>query len=222
MNEKLQYIEDSFTKEGDKVNLEVDNLNVECITSKSGNFSLDSEGNLTVKTINAERDVVLDRLIKEAILESDKRKYPIGKIVIGTENPANFLGFGTWQQLEDVFLLACSNQYVNGSIGGEASVTLGIDNIPSHAHNFSGVTDGNGNHSHTGNTKEVRSFISGQDGSDTARPIASSADHYGLQITNDAGFHQHSFGGTTTPTGSNLPHNNMPPYKAVYMWERVA
>lgn len=221
MNE-YDYIVNAFTKDEENVNLEVDNLQAGCITSKSGNFSLDSEGNLTVKTINAERDAVLDRLIKDAILEFDKKKYPVGKIVIGTENPANYLGFGTWKQLNDVFLLACSNQHENGSTGGEAEVSLLPAHLPVHNHGFSGTTDGNGNHNHTGNTLEVRSYISNQASSDTARPIASSADHYGLQITNDAGWHQHTFSGTTTSTGSNLAHNNMPPYKAVYMWERTA
>ena len=27
---------------------------------------------------------------------------------------------------------------------------------------------------------------------------------------------------TTDPTGNNIPHNNMPPYLAVYMWKRTA
>lgn len=50
MNEN-EYIVNSFTKKGDNVNLEIDNLNVSCITSKNNNFELDSEGNLTVKSI---------------------------------------------------------------------------------------------------------------------------------------------------------------------------
>jgi microcystin-dependent protein len=29
-------------------------------------------------------------------------------------------------------------------------------------------------------------------------------------------------GDGTGATGSNMPHNNMPPYLAVYMWKRVS
>lgn len=28
--------------------------------------------------------------------------------------------------------------------------------------------------------------------------------------------------GGTGPAGSNMPHNNMPPYLTVYMWKRTA
>ncbi len=54
MNEEYDYIINAFTKDGDNVNEEIDNLNVGCITSKNNKFSLDSEGNLIVKSITTE------------------------------------------------------------------------------------------------------------------------------------------------------------------------
>ena len=45
------YFKDAFTKTEDKLNLEVNNASVGCITSNKNNFSLDSDGNLIVKTL---------------------------------------------------------------------------------------------------------------------------------------------------------------------------
>ena len=55
MIEDYDYIIDAFTKQGNNVNLEVDNLNVGCITSKNNTFDLDSAGNLTVNSITTQQ-----------------------------------------------------------------------------------------------------------------------------------------------------------------------
>ena len=92
MSEELDYIKDSFTKTEDNVNLEVNNLNVSCITSKSNNFNLDSEGNLTVKSINVNEGALSNLSIVNLI-------YPIGSIYISINatNPSNVFG-GVWEQ----------------------------------------------------------------------------------------------------------------------------
>ena len=45
MNDEYEYIVNAFTKEGENKNLEVNNLNVTCITSPNNTFELDSDGN---------------------------------------------------------------------------------------------------------------------------------------------------------------------------------
>lgn len=62
--------------------------------------------------------------------------YPVGAVYISTvsTSPATLFGFGTWQQIEDVFLLSAGQTYIAGSTGGEATHTLTIDEIPSHNH----------------------------------------------------------------------------------------
>ena len=45
------YVVNSFTKTNSDVNLEVDNANIECLTSKNNKFSLDENGNLVVNSI---------------------------------------------------------------------------------------------------------------------------------------------------------------------------
>ena len=210
------YIINSFTKEENDIDLEVDNLNVGCITSKNNNFNLDSEGNLTVKSVTTQQGTLSQEIIRNLV-------YPVGSIYmnINATNPATLFG-GTWEQLPDRFLLGAGNSYIGGATGGEAAHTLTEAEIPWHYHSFSGTTDGNGNHSHTGNTLELRQTSSYSYSNDAARPITSSATHYGLQITNDAGWHQHTYSGNTVGVGGSQAHNNMPPYLAVYIWKRTA
>lgn len=59
--------------------------------------------------------------------------YPIGSIYMSVMqvDPAKIFG-GTWEQIEDVFLLGCGSRYKNGTIGGEASHALSLEEIPSH------------------------------------------------------------------------------------------
>lgn len=230
--ENYDYIINAFTKEGDNVNETIDNLTVGCITSKNGNFSLDSDGNLTIKSLNAELSEALKTLVEEAILESDKKKYPVGKIIYGTENPANYLGFGTWEQIKDVFLLACGDTYENGKTGGAATVTLTVNQIPSHTHSISSSgahthsIASSGGHNHDAHFLEVRAAQSGADSKNCARINTATYDSSG-RVTTTNGAHTHSITSsgahTHTPanTGGGKDHENMPPYRAVYAWERV-
>ena len=47
------YFKDAFTKTGDELNLEVDNAEIKCLSSKNNKFSLDENGNLVVNSISA-------------------------------------------------------------------------------------------------------------------------------------------------------------------------
>lgn len=117
------YINDAFTREGNNTNLEVNNLNVGCITSTNNAFELDSNGNLTVNNLNAK--AVNSLAITNAI-------YPVGSIYLSVidSNPSVLFG-GQWEQLKDRFLIGCGNTYENGATGGEANVQLKNNNIPS-------------------------------------------------------------------------------------------
>ena len=211
------YIINSFTKNEDNVNLEVSNLKVDCITSKNNNFNLDSEGNLTVKSITS----------KNSNNEIDKTKilnfvYPVGSIYISVNatSPSTLFG-GTWEQIQERFLLGVSGNYPVNSTGGEVNHTLNETEIPWHYHSFSGETNTTGSHVHTGNSLETYS-PSASNTKDFLRPINNSYSYAGIQIMNAAGDHHHSFSGNTAGVGGSMAHNNMPPYVAVYMWKRTA
>lgn len=118
--------------------------------------------------------------------------YPVGSIYISVNStsPASLFG-GTWEQIEDRFLLAAGSTYGAGSTGGEAEHTLTIDEIPSHTHEVTRYTS-TGDLTGTGYSRDQN-----------------------VKTVKDTAYGPY-------PTGGGQPHNNMPPYLAVYMWKRVA
>lgn len=87
--------------------------------------------------------------------------YPVGAIYISTVNtsPSTLFPNTTWSQLKDRFLLGAGTTYTAGNTGGSATVTLTLNQIPSHTHNYtryntklSGVTIGSSGDPWTGNT----------------------------------------------------------------------
>lgn len=128
------YFKDAFTKMEDKLNLEVDNVKVGCITSKNNKFSLDSEGNMVVNSLTTVNDSSINN---ESICNLI---YPVGSIYmsVNSANPATLFG-GVWEQLKDRFLLGTGNTYSNGTTGGEATHKLTINEMPSHKHNVATV-----------------------------------------------------------------------------------
>ena len=61
--------------------------------------------------------------------------YPVGAVYISVSNinPGTLFG-GTWEQIEDTFLLSAGSTYTAGDTGGEATHTLTVDEIPAHRH----------------------------------------------------------------------------------------
>lgn len=53
-------------------------------------------------------------------------------------------GGGTWQLLEDSFLVGAGNLYTLGATGGEAEHTLTVDEIPNHTHRDNIYNQGSG------------------------------------------------------------------------------
>ena len=78
---------------------------------------------------------------------SDIAAYPVGAIYISTvsTSPASLFG-GTWEQLNDRFLLGAGDTYSAGSTGGEAEHTLTKAEMPNHSHTvttwYAGVGNG--------------------------------------------------------------------------------
>lgn len=110
----------------------------------------------------------------------------------------------SWVQVQGRTILGASADYAVGSEGGEAEHTLTEDEMPAHIHdrivtnnNTSGLTRGMGTYSQT------------------------SSDENGYGPWFGTGF---SYQGTaqTNETGGGQPHNNLPPYRAAYIWRRTA
>lgn len=123
--------------------------------------------------------------------------YPVGCIYqsASSTSPASFLG-GTWEQIKDRFLLAAGDTYAAGSTGGEASHTLTVQEIPRDAQTFNVGLDKAG----------VDSNLRG---------VLLIQDH--IDAWSNANENERFW----TSRGENAPHNNMPPYKAFYCWQRI-
>lgn len=123
--------------------------------------------------------------------------YPVGSIYMSANNvsPQTFLG-GTWQQIQGQFLLAASGSYPAGSTGGAAQQTLATENIAAHNH---GPAAG-------------ERFLS----------IGGAAN--GALVSPGTGVMDVEWNANwaTADTGSGEPFSIMPPYLAVYMWQRTA
>lgn len=66
--------------------------------------------------------------------------YPVGSIYISVNStsPASLFG-GTWEILNDVFLLAAGSYANAGTFGGEATHTLTVEEMPSHKHSKAAI-----------------------------------------------------------------------------------
>ena len=121
--------------------------------------------------------------------------YPVGSIYmsVAETSPASLFG-GTWEILNDVFLLAAGSYANAGTFGGEAPHTLTINEIPSHTHII------NASYANPGSAS-----------SNDGKLLAGDQNNNWLW--------EHA---STGSAGLDAAHNNMPPYLAVYMWKRVA
>lgn len=170
--------------------------------------------------------------------------YPVGAVYLSTvsTSPATLFGFGTWERIQDTFLLAAGSTYAAGKTGGEATHKLTTDEIP--VHNHSASTNETGAHTHTRGTMEIYGaltvpYVANVYGCAGAFGYGTPVSGYGVSKstgqmatqdfyasrnwsgeTSSNGKHSHTV--TVKNTGGGAAHNNMPPYLAVYVWKRTA
>lgn len=169
--------------------------------------------------------------------------YPVGSIYLSVNNvnPGTIFG-GTWEQIQDRFLLAAGSTYEGGATGGTASHThtsaahthtsaahthttaghvLTVAEMPSHTHGI--YYDANFCAAHTGNINSWKQGLVNVD--------APGAYYTNMPqpYTGGGASHSHGNTGSTTPgnTGSTTPGNtgsssSLPPYLAIYVWKRTA
>ena len=138
--------------------------------------------------------------------------YPVGAIYMSTSNVSPALMFGgTWEQIQNRFLLAAGSSYSAGSTGGSADASL-----VAHTHSVSGTAASNGAHTHG-----MGNVWSDGTGSSSAY-MKTSKRTLTTRNTGSAGAHTHSVTGTAASNGVAATGKNMPPYLAVYVWKRTA
>lgn len=154
-------------------------------------------------------------VVRTAYLNVDD-VYPVGAVYISADStsPASLFG-GTWERIQDTFLLAAGSTYAAGATGGEATHTLTENEIASHKHylslrNAEGAAGGAG--FVPADSKAFRSIV---------------WNGGGISPTGTGGFTDRAATDVSDwtfieNTGGGQAHNNMPPYKAVYVWKRTA
>lgn len=131
--------------------------------------------------------------------------YPVNSIYISYSHTDPSLLFGgVWERITGAFLWASWEDEQIGETGGEEEVSLGIDEIPYHTHEFEYSTN---------NGASFTSAKAGKDGAYTG-------DNY-LGFSNSvAGFSDYQV--RAAGAGGGNPHNNMPPWINVSVWRRIA
>lgn len=188
------------------------------------------------------------QMINQVILESDKKKYPIGKIEMNTSgaNPNTYLGFGTWIAWGSGRVpvgVDTNDTDFNTSekTGGSKTIPLTTANLPSHSHTYTKAT-GTASiklkatqcalvaHTHklakgfytyvgTGGSVLINS------GTNADFISASNASTTSTSTTEASESHNHSITSESTSTGnvgSGTPINVQQKYITCYMWKRTA
>ena len=168
--------------------------------------------------------------------------YPVGSIYTSTKNtnPAATLG-GTWTQIKDRFLLCAGDLYSAGATGGSATHThttgnhtLTVAETPAHTHtrgtmNITGSWRivGDANNAGLDATGSGSGAISNVQGTGSGSNVAATGWNCALGFDFNAA---NNWTGATSSVGGGAAHNhgntgstsNLPPYKVVYAWERIA
>lgn len=135
----------------------------------------------------------------------------------------DYFGFGTWQYVGDTFLYGNPN-----SQGGASTVSLGVGNMPSHTHSIpalSGWAASNGAHTHNVRAKYNKDTATKSNGAARANGGGNNTSDWRFGNTDSQGAHGHNVSTNASTTGSNgsgSAFSIMPPYKGVYIWQRIA
>lgn len=202
------------------------------------NVGITSEANLSHNWNNAKMTNIADPVnAKDAVnmqyLTSGaglNAAWPVGSIYISVkaDNPSTTLKFGNWQAFGQGRVLLGAGGFTDsrgdartfsgGQSGGTYAHQLTTAELAAHdhGHNLSGTTQPAGNHTHTVN---AINYGGGNHIGQGSNVIG------GTNLTTSAaGDHTHTLtiSGAIAANGGNQPHNNMQPYIAVYMWQRMS
>lgn len=210
------YFKDAFTKTNKQLNLEVNHANIDCLTSRNNKFSLDSEGNLVVKTITCEenKNDLNMKNIYNAI-------YPVGCIYLSISNtsPAILFG-GTWEKINGYYLYAGTGGNTTGSntsgvpsVNTTSSNALNVNQIPSHYH---GLRSGAGSNGQIDGIEPEATPTPGYDRYFVKYTGVSNTNGRNITTAYTGGGQGHSH------TLSSHTHSVTPLRYEVYMWKRTA
>lgn len=179
---------------------DIENVNSSITTERDARITADNSINQKLAQETRDRKQE-NQTINNSINDYWKTIYPIGSIYVSTSatfNPNTTWG-GTWiKTANGRCLIGANDEYPLGSTGGEKTHTLIENELPLiEGRAFGAATYNSASSGHFNLTKKNPCNLNAGSG------------------TNDLSDMYFSF-------GNNLPHNNMQPYLAVYMWKRTA
>ena len=139
-----------------------------------------------------------DKTLEELLEMHEKtialKMHPVGCYYTSDKptDPHKLFG-GTWEPIQDTFLWCAGPKHAAGTTGGEETHKLIIEEMPSHTHGLMRYT-GTDDQNFDGHQEN------GLCANDTPDYLAAN----------------------TNATGGGRPHNNMPPFRSVYCWHRIA
>lgn len=175
----------------------------------------------TASAINSLHDTIQSEIeaavasVTKTLSDNMHAQYPVGSYIYSdkADNPATYLPYmsdTTWVQTAAGRVLIGAGTadsgtvYNAGDTGGEEKHQLTVDELASHAHTF---------------------YIGGYSGwplEITVNPQRFVFNHVNAVNSGGEKYTGHVFRDTVYPTGGNVPHNNMEPYKIVYIFRRNA
>ena len=192
------------------------------LLNKTNALTLDWAGNLTLSgdvkcgaAVGTASLSKLNDIVTAMSLEMDilwMKIYPVGSLYISANStdPGTLFG-GTWQQIKDRFLLSAGDTYAAGNTGGSADAVIVTHTHTQAAHNH-GFTNGDKIWTTKSGSTEPGSQISG-----TGKYYAATANKDYTWRTSTT---------SQTPSinsaGEDGTGKNMPPYLAVYVWQRIS
>lgn len=184
---------DSYVGGNLTVNRDIFNLDGEIATNALTAFDGVYAGNLYIQHQDGTSTSIIDLI------------YPVGSIYmsVNAANPETLFG-GTWQQIKDKFLLSAGDTYAAGTSGGSAKATL-----PSHTH-----TVGSGGY-------QLWGAKSGKGSTEPGNQISGDAKYYAA-ATGGSTSNYKWLGSVDSKGVSDVSQANMPPYLAVYVWQRIS
>lgn len=188
-----KYSDEAGAKAGTDKTLNIENAPADA--AAVGDIILDHTKNPPQPIFYSKAEV--DKLLEDC-KESAKRAAllaanPVGKLW-ASDDPTSPASIvgGTWERIKDRFILAAGDTYAARSTGGEATHTLTVDEMPQHIHSLG--------------------YMYKYTNDNTGRP----------QLVNDGTVFVRYEETFSENAGGNQPHNNMPPYRAFYVWQRIA
>lgn len=161
--------------------------------------------------------------LKEVILNIF---FPVGAIYMdasGNLNPNTQFG-GTWVKIQNAFLYGSGSKSV-GTTGGAETVTLTVNQLPSHNHGVGSIQASGSFRTGTQKMDEVEDHYSGIHSTvRVGNPVyAYEAIDTNTYLYKDIDTYlSRNRSGSTGYAGDTESHENMPPYLVVNIWKRIA